>query len=117
MGAIRSHMIALVHAITTQPVAMTPHQVISVIATPIGPNPVHPWSNIGKPLETIVGEYFWKRQKHPSQTRQRVREGRTNSANLVITLTSSIDLRCRAFQSHQSNSASPQLNKIEAIHL
>src|SRR5215831_5298415 len=48
-GAIRSHMIALVHAITTQPVAITPHQVIKVIATPIGPNPVHPRSNIGKP--------------------------------------------------------------------
>ena len=47
-------MIALVHAITTQPVAMTPHQVISVIATPIGPNPVHPWSNIGKPTRTTA---------------------------------------------------------------
>ena len=53
-GAIRSHMIALVHAITTQPVAITPHQVIKVIATPIGPNPVHPWSNIGKPTRTTA---------------------------------------------------------------
>jgi hypothetical protein len=42
-------MIALVHAMTTQPVAIIPHQVIKVIATPIGPNPVHPRSNIGKP--------------------------------------------------------------------
>src|SRR5215470_7331810 len=47
-------MIALVHAITTQPVAITPRQVIKVIATPIGPNPVHPWSNIGKPTRTTA---------------------------------------------------------------
>src|SRR5262250_2340877 len=47
-------MIALVQAITTQPVAITPHQVIKVIATPIGPNPVHPWSNIGKPTRTTA---------------------------------------------------------------
>src|SRR5262245_20635275 len=52
--ALRSHMIALVRAMTTQPVAITPHQVIKVIATPIGPNPVHPWSNIGKPTRTTV---------------------------------------------------------------
>src|SRR5215469_4634097 len=47
-------MIALVHAITTQPVAITPHQVIKVIATPIGPNPGHPWSNIGTPTPTTA---------------------------------------------------------------
>src|SRR5215467_10153980 len=47
-------MITLVHAMTTQPVAITPHQVIKVIATPIGPNPVHPWSNIGKPTRTTA---------------------------------------------------------------
>jgi hypothetical protein len=47
-------MIALVHAITTQAVAIIPHQVIKVIATPIGPNPVHPRSNIGKPTRITV---------------------------------------------------------------
>src|SRR5215469_3478898 len=50
-GAIRSHMIALVHAITTQPVTITPHQVIKVIATPIGAEP-------GPPLEQY-------REAHP----------------------------------------------------
>ena len=47
-GAFRPHRIAPTHGITTQPVARTPDQVINVIATPIGPNPLHPLSSIGK---------------------------------------------------------------------
>src|SRR5260370_6835101 len=47
-GAVRSHRTAPTHAVNTHPMPITPHHVISAIATPIGPSPVQPLSNGGK---------------------------------------------------------------------